>query len=141
MSMNDISQPEVLEKFKTYPMSVREKLLFLRQMILETASEIEDVDGEEETLRWGEPSYIAKAGSTIRIDWKPDKAAQYAMFFSCQTKLVSTFRSLYPDDFAFEGNRAIIFQMEDNIEIEALKHCIALALRYHKVKDLPSLGA
>ena len=123
-----------------YPESVRNKLLYLRKLILETADEIETINDIEETLKWGEPSYLAKKGSTIRIDWKEDKPNQYAMYFKCTSKLVPTFKTVYSHDFKFEGNRAIIFQMNDKIPQKKLKKCISVGLTYHKVKHLPLLG-
>jgi len=119
---------------------MRNKLLFLRKLIFETASEIDGADDIEETLKWGEPSYVTKAGSTIRMDWKESKPEQYAMYFHCKTKLVDTFRELYQDKFKFEGNRAIIFNKNDEIPVEALKHCISLSLTYHRRKKLWMLG-
>jgi hypothetical protein len=62
------------------------------------------------------------------------------MYFNCRTKLVDTFRELYRDQFKFYGNRAIVFHEGDEIPIDALKHCILLALTYHRRKHLPMLG-
>jgi hypothetical protein len=132
---------EVSSIFDSYPDTMRKKLLFLRQLIFETASEI-GIPGElEETTKWGEPSYLAKNGSTIRIDWKESKPEQYAMYFHCQTKLLETFKEVYRDLFTFEGQRAIVFRKNDIIPINELKHCIELALTYHDIKHLPLLGA
>lgn len=132
--------PAIDEVFKSYPEEVRIKLLNLRRLILDTAGDIEGIGILEETLKWGEPSYLAKKGSTIRIDWKKNKPNQYAMYFKCTSKLVPTFRMLYSDLFQYEGNRAIIFQLIDHIPEIELKKCIAAALTYHKVKQLPALG-
>ncbi len=41
----------------------------------------------------------------------------------------------------FEGNRAVLFDVDTSIPVAELKHCISLALTYHKVKHLPLLGA
>ena len=60
--------PKVAEVFNKYPDDIHEKLMFLRKLVLETASEADEVTAIEETLKWGEPSYLAKTGSTIRID-------------------------------------------------------------------------
>ncbi len=114
--------------------------MFLRHLILETSSETEGVNKLEETLKWGEPSYLTKNGSTIRMDWKKSKPNHYAMYFNCKTKLVATFTELYRDKFNFEGNRAIVFEEGENIPIEELKHCISLSLTYHSKKHLPMLG-
>ncbi len=146
MKKNDPVQPEfagaeLASVFDSYPSAMRKKLLFLRQLIFDTASETDLGNGLEETLKWGEPGYITRSGSTIRIAWKKSKPKQYAMYFHCKTKLVDTFRAIYGDTFRFEGNRAIIFDENDSVSIDELKHCIALALTYHKIKHLPLLGA
>lgn len=124
---------EVAYVFKSFPKETKEKLMVLRQLIFDTAKEIDSVGEIEETLKWGEPSYLtsqSKSGSTIRINKRKSKD-EYAMYFHCQTNLVSTFRQIYPDEFSYEGNRAIVFNKNENIPINELKHCISLALTYH----------
>ena len=54
------------------------------------------------------------------------------MYFNCQTNLIETFRSLFPNDFRFEGNRAIVFSAADVPASDALAYCIAAALTYHR---------
>jgi len=138
--MDKFENPEVAEVFDGYPEHIRRKMMFLRQLVLVTASETEGVGNVEETLKWGEPSYLTKSGSTIRMDWKKAKSNQYAMCFHCKTKLVDTFRELYRGTFKFEGNRAIVFNEDDEIPVIELKHCISLSLTYHRKKHLPMLG-
>lgn len=132
---------EAEKKFKNYPEEVLPKMEALRQLIFDAANETDGLTQLEETLKWGEPSYQTKIGSTIRIDWKSKSPDQYAMYFTCTTSLVGTFKLIYGDLFSYEGNRALVFKLEDQIPAEQLKHCISLALTYHKVKDLPMLGA
>ncbi|WP_438711867.1 DUF1801 domain-containing protein [Aquimarina muelleri] len=124
-----------------YPESVLLQMQRLRELIIETASAIEGLTELEETLKWGEPSYLTKHGSTIRIDWKAKNPEQYAIYFQCTSSLIATFRILYNDIFTFEGGRAIIFKLKDKIPETEVKQCIQLALTYHKVKHLPLLGA
>lgn len=112
----------------------------IREMILAEAKE-NGLGEVEETLKWGEPSYLVKGGSTVRYDWKEKSPDQYAIYFNCNTKLVDTFKELYGDKFRFEGNRAIVFGIKDFLHKKELKHCIKLTLTYHKVKHLPMLGA
>ena len=141
--MNDllvITNPEVDLVFKNYPDFVRDKLINLRKLIIETAREIEEISELEETIKWGEPSYLTKKGSTIRIDWKKKNPDQYAVYYKCTSKLVPTFKTIYSSTFRFEGNRAIIFQLDDVIPEAELKQCISAALTYHLVKHLPNLG-
>ena len=139
--MHGITDPDVARVFEGYPEPVREKLLGLRRLILDTASETEEVPSVDETLKWGEPSYIAKGGSTVRIAWKEKRPGCYFIHFHCNTSLVDTFKTLYGNVFTFEGKRAIVFGESDDLPVEPLKHCVSLALTYHRVKRLPLLGA
>jgi len=134
-----IESIDVLDTFERYPDAQREKLLFLRQLIFEVASEI-GIDDLEEMLKWGEPSYLTKNGSTLRIAWRKSQPKKYAIFFNCKTTLIETFREIYREQFTFEGARGIVFEMDDVIPVEELKHCIELSLTYHKIKHLPMLG-
>ncbi len=135
------SDPRVKEVFDEYPKAAQQKLLQLRDLVLDAASEIDDMLELEETIKWGEPSYLTKNGSTVRMDWKAKKPNQYAIYFKCTSKLVPTFKAIYKNTFEFEGNRAIIFNFDAEIPVKELKHCLSLALQYHKLKNLPQLGA
>lgn len=131
--------PEVNQRFANYPDFVRDKLFFLRKLVIETAEEI-GITQLEETLKWGEPSFITKKGSTLRMDWKEKTPNQYAMYFSCSTKLVSTFKLVFGDMFQYEGKRAIVFAIDQEIPVAELKQCIKATLTYHQVKDQLTLG-
>jgi hypothetical protein len=135
------SDPKVAAIFENYPKGVKEKMLHLRDLVLNTALETKELEKLEETLKWGEPSYITKNGSTLRMDWKEKTPDQVAVYFKCTSKLVSTFKVVYKDKFNFEGNRAIVFKLNENIPEKELKHCMEMALTYHKIKNLPLLGA
>ena len=111
----------------------------MRNLILETAAKIESVGEIEETLKWGEPSYLtpkSKSGSTIRIAWKHSQEEQYSMYFKCTANLVPAFKAKYPREFRFGGNRSIDFHIDDEVPVKELKSCIALALTYHLNKKL-----
>ena len=138
--MDKVENPAVAKVFNNYPKHIRRKLMRLRQLVLDTASETEGVSTLEETLKWGEPSYLTKSGSTIRMHWRASRPDRYGMYFHCKTKLVDTFKELYSDKLKFEGNRAIVFNEDDEIPINELKHCISLSLTYHRRKHLPMLG-
>jgi hypothetical protein len=134
------TDPRVKPKFGTYPPAVKERLSYLRKLILEVAAESETIAEIEETLKWGEPSYLTKKGSTLRMDWKAKTPDQYAMYFKCTSKLVETFKEVHGDTFNYENSRAILFRLDDEIPIAALKACISATLHYHSVKQLPNLG-
>ena len=127
---------QVKQKFASYPKEIQTRLLFLRQLIFDSTPKT-----IQETLKWGEPSYLCTQGSPIRIDYKDKHPHQYAMYFNCKSKLVDTFTEIYPNEFTYEGNRAIVFKENDDINVSALKNCIQLALNYHQIKHLPLLGA
>jgi len=141
LNLDKIENSEVEAVFEQYPDHLREKIFFLRRQIILTATESEKIKMLEETLKWGEPSYLTKTGSTIRLGWKKSVPQQYRMYFHCKTKLIDTFKELYGDIFKYEGSRAIIFEMDEIIPEQALRHCILLSLNYKNIKNLPLLGA
>jgi hypothetical protein len=66
-----VSDPAVAAVFGAYPKPLKAKLLALRRLIFETAAATKGVGTLQETLKWGQPSYLTtetKSGSTIRID-------------------------------------------------------------------------
>lgn len=134
--MRHIQNPVVAKAFDAYPPAIQRRLLVLRKLIFATAAATEGIGELEETLRWGEPAYLTKnkSGSLVRIDWKKNKPDQYAMYFHCQTNLIETFRAEFPNTFIFEGNRAIIFRLDDKVPTKELSLCIAAALTYHRNK-------
>ena len=123
----------VQKKFASYPDNIRPKLKFLRQLILDVAASEESIGELEETLKWGEPSYLttkSKSGTTLRIDWKPKTPNQYAIYLNCKTTLIDTFKALFPE-LNYEGNRAIVFNINQVIPENAVRQCIRMALKYH----------
>ena len=140
--MRSFGSPEVAAKFDSYPANVRRKLLALRELVFRTAAATSGVGEIEETLKWGEPAYVTKnkSGSTVRMDWKKSDPDHYALYFHCQTNLVDTFRTLFPHDFRFEGNRALVFPLESDVPQDSLAVCIAASLTYH-LKTRGSISA
>ncbi len=134
------STPAVVEKFNSYPEEVKVKMENLRNIILECADELDSVKEVVETLKWGEPSYLSKNGSTLRIDWKERAPEQVSMYFNCNSRLVPTFKAVFGDLFKYEKDRAIHFDLGEEIPKPELKRCIKMALQYHDVKHLPLLG-
>ena len=137
--MKIIQTKNVEAKFSNYPTVIIPKMGFLRKLVLDTAKEI-GITEIEETLKWGEPSYLTKKGSTLRMDWKAKKPNQYAMYFKCTSKLVLTFKEVFGDTFNYETTRAIVFKLDDPVPIKELKKCIAVTFEYHNIKDQPLLG-
>ena len=131
---------QVQKTFDSYPEPVKTLLLQVRALVFDVA-QAHGLGEVEETLKWGEPSYLVKSGSTVRMDWKPASPGQCFIFFNCNTKLVDTFRELYADELSFQGSRAIVLNVDEPIPIDTIRKCIELSLKYKLIKHLPLLGA
>jgi hypothetical protein len=140
VAAQSLFQTTAQKKIESYPEGAKKALLKVRSIILEIAQQ-QSLGNVEETLKWGEPSYLVKGGSAVRIDWKEKTPEQLFIFFNCKTKLIDTFRELYSDDLEFQGNRAIVLNLNESIPTAILQHCIELSLTYKSIKDLPLLGA
>jgi len=136
-----VPSKEVNRLFARYPRVAQQKLKQLRNLIVATAEKADGVDKLVETTKWGEPSYLTRTGSTIRMDWKPKTPDKFYLFFICNTQLVNTFRFIFGNELEFEGDRAIVLSLKKPLPSKALQRCITLALTYQKVKHLPMLGA
>ncbi len=131
--------PAVAAKFASYPARARRRLLAVRSLIFRTARRTPGVGEIEETLKWDEPAYLTRnrAGTTVRIDWKDRAPDKVALYVHCQTDLVETFRRLFPDDFEFEGQRALLLAVDEPLPRDALALCIEAALTYHLRRKPP----
>ena len=132
--MTGFANQEVARVFENYPETVRPSLFELRELIFDTANSIPGVGELEETLKWGQPSYLPRKsgiGSTIRIDAVSDPTDGYGLFFHCQTTLVESFRAKFADELRYEGNRALLFSTSQALPVEIVKQCISEALTYH----------
>ena len=138
MSVNPkFTDRNVEEAFDALPAAARAGLLAVRALIFEAAAQTAGVGRLEETLKWGQPSYLTPdtaSGSTIRLGVPKSAQHDYALFVHCQTDLTRQFETNYPGLFEFEGTRAVLFRADKPIPAEALKHCIAMALTYHSRK-------
>ncbi|MBT4932250.1 MAG: DUF1801 domain-containing protein [Rhodospirillaceae bacterium] len=127
---------DVTEVFAGYSEPVRAALMVLRALIFETASK-EGVGRIEETLKWGQPSYLTpetKSGTTIRIHGDNKYDGDFALYVNCQSSLVEEWRQIYPT-LTFGGNRSIHFSLTGEFPIDAARHCISMALKYHSRKN------
>jgi len=127
--------PQVAAAFEAFPAAVRERLLALRALILETAATAPGVGPLTETLKWGEPAYLTeatKSGSTIRLGLTKGEPPRCALYFNCKTSLVDEFRAAFPDAFAFDGNRGLLLDPDCQIPAGAVTQCAAVALTYRR---------
>jgi hypothetical protein len=136
--MTKLTNPSVKAVYESYPPAVRKQLLKLRELIFEVANASALIGPIEESLKWGEPAYatsVTKSGSPIRLAWKAKTPNQFAIYFICTTNLVQTFRTIFPNDFVFEKNRAIVFQLGQSLPMDELALCFESALTYHARKS------
>jgi hypothetical protein len=56
--------PELTLKFDSYPEHLQPRLIGLRTLILSVAQD-SAIGIIEETLKWGDPSYLVKGGRTL----------------------------------------------------------------------------
>ena len=132
---NDPMPADVAAVFAGFPERVRRRLLEVRDLVFETAADIEGVGPLTETLKWGEPAYLTGAtgsGRTIRLGWFRSSDRDCAALFNCRTRLIDDFRSQFPDMFAYEKNRAILLDVHKPLPQAALAACLAMALTYHR---------
>lgn len=128
----------VAERFVLYPAEIKRKAEAVRSLIYEVAMADPEVGPLEETLKWGQPSYLTTdsgSGSTIRVDWREKYPNELVIFLNCRTTLVDRYRQQFPDMFHYEGTRALVIRQNHDVskgEVrDALGMCMSMALRYH----------
>lgn len=124
----------VEQSFLNFKPSVKPGLLRLRDLIFEVANNHEQVGQLEETLKWGQPSYLTvkpKSGTTIRLDKIDADQATYGFFVHCQTSLIETYQDLFGELLSYNGKRGVILVAGQEPEDDILRHCFSLALTYH----------
>ena len=127
--------PDVAAALDGIPPAARERLAELRALIFETAAATPGVGALTETLKWGEPAYLTeatKSGSTIRLGVAKD--GRCAVYLNCKTTLVEQYRAAFSDVLGFEGNRAVLLDLDAPLPSRALAQVIAMALTYHRRK-------
>lgn len=118
-----------------HPDIVRDRLLEIRLLIYSVAADIGDIGPLTETLKWGEPAYlteISRSGTTIRLGVTPRVPQDSALLFNCKTSLIGMFRTAFPTDFTFEGNRALVIPADRALPRGPLMVCLSAALTYHR---------
>ena len=116
---------DVTRVIEGYAPDTRKGVLTLRDLILDLADE-----PLTEALRWGQPSYIARRGTPLRLG--PHREASFAIFAHCQSNVINTYASQFPGWDRIDGNRAVLFDHVDQIEPERLATLIRHALTYRR---------
>jgi hypothetical protein len=134
ISGREFRDGKVRQVFESFDEPARERLLQLREMILDEAGRHPEIGELLETLKWGQPSYLPvtpRIGTTIRIGRHTTDAGKVGLYFNCNSSLADDYQQLYPGAFEYEGRRAILLGLTGAFEEKPMRHCIALALTYH----------
>jgi len=126
--MTPFKDPAVAAVFKSFPDDVRGGLLQLREQIFSVAKTSESIAPITEALRWGQPAYLSKTGSTLRLGIP--KTGGFAIYAHCQTTIIGDFAQMFPEGFKVEGNRAVYFDDVWEIDSDKLHFLISNALTY-----------
>lgn len=116
MVLETFQNREVEAVFRAYPDDRRKKLMHLRHLIFHTASGNESIGPMEETLKWGQPSYLtskSKSGTTIRINHIKSKPGQYGLYVHCQTSPIGMYLEIYPDVLNFDSKGMIAWPLTE----------------------------
>ncbi len=123
---------KVADVFAGFPTAERDMALALRDLIYDVAAATPEVGQIEETLKWGQPSYLTpdtKSGSTLRVGLA--KGGGVAIFAHCGTDIISTYAATFANMDQIEGNRAIVFHSPDDIDAARLRLLVHHGLTYH----------
>jgi len=139
MKVQTVSSGEILDRkirqvFESFDEPARDRLLQLREMILDEAARHPEIGELLETLKWGQPSYLPakpRIGTTIRIAPHSSTPDRVGLYFNCNSSLADDYQQLYPGVFEYEGRRAVLIGLDGPVHEKELRHCIALALTYH----------
>ncbi|MEL7470331.1 MAG: DUF1801 domain-containing protein [Pseudomonadota bacterium] len=125
--------PQIAEVVGSYPSQAQQDFDAIRAMIHQEAERL-DAAPLNETLKWGEPAFLTDAkrtGTTIRLAWKRKLPDVLGLYVHCRTALVDAWRDRFPE-LGFDGNRALLMPLEDDLPVEALRQCIFDALTYRR---------
>ena len=123
--------------FGDYPGEIGTRLASLRELLFDVASGIPEIGGLTETLKWGEPSYLPvrpRVGTTVRIASAGASGRRYGLYVHCRTTLIPSLRDRHADLFVYDGNRGVMFDVDDRVPTAELRELVAAAFTYHRDK-------
>lgn len=130
--MQPFQTPQVKAAYDAFPEGQKEIALMLRDLVFAVAADTPEVGRVEETLKWGQPSFITpktKSGSTLRIG--VTKAGDTGIYAHCGTSIISDYAATFPGDDRIDGNRGVLFATANEIVPDRLRHLIRHGLTYH----------
>ena len=103
-------------------------LIRLRDMIYATAEADPRIAPIAETLKWGQPAYVSKTGTTLRLG--VPKSGGFGLFVHCQSRVIPDYQAMFPDLDRFDGTRGLLFSSPNEIDETRHTWLIQRALTY-----------
>lgn len=126
--------PNIAETLAAWPKLAIDRFHQIREIVFVVATR-DEVGPLVETLKWGQPSWLPakpRVGTTLRCNWTQARPDHLSLFVNCQTDLLETVKTIYPKDFDYDGKRALHMDLRVPLPMDAIEHCAALTLRYHR---------
>jgi uncharacterized protein DUF1801 len=123
----------VAKALQAYSPAQQKKLKQLRRIVLTTAESL-GLGEIVETLKWSEPAYLPqkpRTGTTLRIGANKHDPNSARLYVNCQTSLIQTYKTLFPE-LQYEGNRGVIFDLQEPLPEDAIRIMVEAAMTYHK---------
>lgn len=124
---NPAPSKQVQAVLDNMPPQMRKGAIALRHLIYDTAAQLGQ-NPPQESLKWGQPSYVSTQGTPLRI--AASKHGAFGLFAHCQSTVISEFAQIFGNDFAIQGNREVSFANVADIQPDKLKQLIVHALTY-----------
>lgn len=123
----------IKDTYDKFPNVIGKKLLAIRALIYAIGEDNSKIGVIEESLKWGQPSYAAenKSGTPIRLGVEKKSPGTFGLYVNCSTSLIETVKHIYSSELEYDGNRGILFNQDDDLPHDILRHVIELALTYH----------
>lgn len=122
---------------KGYSFDVVDKLIQLKSIIYEQASSNDKIGKIEESLKWGQLSYVSqnRSGTPIRLGIEKKIPDCLGLYVNCSTTVISDIKHIYGDTLRYGGNRALLFSSQDDLPENEIRHVVDMILSYHINKN------
>ena len=116
-----------------YPSVLGDKLLYLKSLIYEQAELNPKVGEIEESLKWGQLSYASKnrSGTPVRLGIEKKSPGFFGLYVNCSTTVIDDIKHIYGDRFQYDGNRGLLFNEQEILPEDEIRHAIDMTLCYH----------
>ena len=130
--VTEYANQKVAAAYAAFPQDSLAIAIALRELVLETARTMPEVGPVTESLKWGQPSYVVKKGTALRI--AVPKGGGCGLYAHCQSGVIAHYAATVAGPDKIDGTRGVIFQTVDDVVPERLRLLIRHALTYHKAK-------